>query len=257
MFSPASPPVVPPVSAPPAPVGGGPGPGLWLAAAAVLVVIVLLGAWLLLHRGGSNAAGPTPPIIPSAGRTPSGPSQSDSTSASGPTSPSATSGQGGKGADVAGLAHATAPAQAPDSVDFAGDPVTFGAANLVDGAPDTCWRVKGDATGTVLTFRLDRPTVLTRVGLINGYAKTAFSGGSRYDWYAGNRRVLSVDWIFDDGSTVSQSFSNTPSMQSRAIQPVTTSTVRLKITAVSAPGHDHAARDDTAISEVSLVGRPG
>ncbi len=94
----------------------------------------------------------------------------------------------------------------------------------------------GDATGTVLTFRLDRPTTITKVGLINGYAKTAFSGGRRYDWYQGDRRVLSVDWVFDDGTTVSQTFSETRAMQSRTIPPVTTSTVQVRITAVSPPG---------------------
>jgi hypothetical protein len=66
--------------------------------------------------------------------------------------------------------------------------------------------------------------------------------------------VLSVDWVFDDGTTVSQSFSETRSMQSRTIAPVTTSTVQVRITAVSPPGHGPATRDDTAVSEVSLVG---
>ena len=35
---------------------------------------------------------------------------------------------------------------------------------------------------------------------------------------------------------------------------MTTSTVQVRITAVTAPGHGPATRDDTAISEVSLVG---
>jgi hypothetical protein len=43
-------------------------------------------------------------------------------------------------------------------------------------------------------------------------------------------------------------------MQSRSVPPVTTSTVQVRITAVSAPGHGPATRDDTAVSEVSLVG---
>jgi hypothetical protein len=265
VIAPAPSPVLPPAVVPAPeplpwspPAGGGPGPGLWVGAAAVLLVIVLLGAWLLFHGGsGSPSAGPTPPILPPASDTTSTPTDSAAASGSSPTSQTTASGQVGAAADVAGLARATAPAHAPDGLDFAGDPVTYGASNLVDGALDTCWRVAGDATGTVLRFRLDRPTRLTGVGLVNGYAKTAFSGGRRFDWYAGNRRVLSVDWIFDDGSRVSQSFSRTRAMQSRAIAPVTTSTVRLEITAVSPPGHGAAARDDTAISEVSLLGRPG
>jgi hypothetical protein len=241
-------------------VAGGPGPGLWIGAAAVLLVIVLLGAFLLLRGGsGGQSAGPTPPIVPPKTHTTRPPSTAPATTTApttAPTSP-ASSSAAGPASDVAGLARAIAPAHAPAGVDFAGNPVTYDASNLVDGAPDTCWRVAGDATGTILTFRLDQPTQLTEVGLVNGYAKTAFSGGQPFDWYAGNRRVLSADWVFDDGSTVSQVFSTTRTMQSQAIDPVTTSTVQLKITSVSPPGTGRAARDDTAISEVSLVGSAG
>jgi hypothetical protein len=233
----------------------GPGPGLWIGASALLLVLVLLGGWLLLHGGsGSTSTGGTSPIVPPVHHT-SHPTSSTTTSP--PPSASQTPAQVGAPVDVAGFARASAPAHAPAGVDFTGAPVTYVAANLVDGTPDTCWRQPGDATGTVITLRLDQPTRLTRVGLINGYAKTAFSGGRPYDWYAGNRRVLSVDWIFDDGSSVSQLFSTTRVMQSQAIDPVTTSTVQLRITSVSPPGKGRAARNDTAISEISLVGRPG
>jgi hypothetical protein len=247
--------LAPPPAPPPGP-GAGPGPGLWIAAAAVLLVIVVLGAFLLLRgSGGSPSASSSRPIVPPRSHPTHAP-RTSSPPTSEPTSP-ASSSQVGPASDVAGLARAIAPAHAPTAVDFSGNPVTYDASNLVDGAPDTCWRVAGDATGTTLTFRLDQPTRLSRVGLINGYAKTAFDGGRRFDWYEGNRRVISVDWIFDDGSTVSQQFSATRSMQSQDIDPVTTSTVRLRITAVSPPGTGRAARNDTAISEVSLVGRPG
>jgi hypothetical protein len=157
--------------------------------------------------------------------------------------------------DVAGFAEATAPRHAPAGVDFAGRPVTYVAPNMVDGRNDTCWRVPGNASGTVLTFRLDQPTRLTRVGLVNGYSKIAYSRGRPYDWYLGNRRVLSADWIFDDGTTVSQQFGKNRALQQRVIKPVTTSVVRLRITSVSPPGHGRAARNDTAISEVFLLGR--
>jgi hypothetical protein len=126
---------------------------------------------------------------------------------------------------------------------------------MVDGRNDTCWCTTGDATGMVLTFRLDQPTRLSRVGLVNGYSKIAYAHGRPFDWYLGNRRVLSVDWIFDDGSTVSQQFAQDRALQQEAIRPVTTSVVRLRITAVSPPGKGRAARNDTAISEVFLQGR--
>ena len=75
-----------------------------------------------------------------------------------------------------------------------------------------------------------------------------------YDWYRGDRRVLAVEWVFDDGSTVSQQLAQTRAMQTHRVPPVTTSTVQIRITSVSRPGHGPAARNDTAISEVSLVG---
>lgn len=227
--------------------------GLWIGVAAALVVVLLLGGFLLFHGSGgaSPSSGATHPLVPKAHPTKATPS-SESPSAS-PTSPSPS--PAGPAGNVAGQAQVSAPAHAPDGVDFLGRPVTYVASNVVDGHLDTCWRQPGDATGTELTFRLDHPTQLTRVGLVNGYAKIAYDRGQRFDWYTGNRRVLGVDWIFDDGSQVSQHFGNSRTMQQIAIKPVTTSVVRLRITAVSPPGNGPASRNDTAISEVMLVGR--
>jgi hypothetical protein len=230
---------------------------LWVGVAAALLVIVLVGGWLLLQGQGGGGATASPPLIPK--RSHHTASSAPATSAASSPSPSSSASppQHGAPVDVAPFARASAPAHAPAAVDLAGNPVTFDAANLVDGSPDTCWREPGDGTGTVLTITLDQPTRLTGVGLINGYAKIAFSGGRRFDWYAGNRRVLGVNWLFDDGSSVAQTFSDTRTLQPISIDPVTTSTVRIQITAVSPPGTGRAARDDTAISEVSLLGTPG
>ncbi len=231
-----------------------PGVGLWIGAAVGLVVVLVLGAFLLLSGGGddnpsTSSSSLIPPKSHATDSTPPSSSPASSAPSSGPTSTPT-----GKPTEVAGLAAASAPAHAPAGVDFAGRTVTYVAPNMVDGIVETCWRTPGDATGMTLTFRLDQPTRITRVGLINGYAKTAVAGGRQYDWYRGDRRVLSVQWVFDDGSTVSQDFAQTQEMQSRRVPPVTTSTVQVRITAVSPPGHGPAARNDTAVSEVSLVG---
>src|SRR3954454_14497312 len=238
----------------------GPGAGLWVGVGALMLVVLLLGGFLLLRGSGGDgtATDATPPLVPktkpaNAPTTEPSTPTADTSSPSTSTSPTA----GGRATNVAGLAAATAPTHAPGGVDFAGRPVSYVAPNMVDGIIDTCWRQVGDGTGTTLTFRLDRPTRLTRVGLINGYAKIAYDGGKRFDWYLGNRRVLGVDWIFDDGSTFSQSLGDSRTMQQTAIKPVTTSVVRLQITSVSPPGKGRAARDDTAISEVLLIGHPG
>jgi hypothetical protein len=234
-----------------------PGPGLWVGVAVTMAVVLLLGGFLLLRGvgGGDDGSATAQPIVPKARDTPStstSPSESESTSSSPSSSaPPVT----GPPANVAGFAAASAPRHAPGGVDFAGRPVTYVAPNMVDGRNDTCWRTAGDATGMVLTFRLDQPTRLSRVGLVNGYSKIAYAHGRPFDWYLGNRRVLSVAWIFDDGTTVAQQFGQSRALQQRAIRPITTSVVQVRITAVSPPGRGRAARNDTAISEVFLQGR--
>ena len=231
----------------------GPGPGLWIGVAVAMVLVLVLGGFLLFQGmgGGDDQPATSQPIVPQA-------THSASASTSPPSSPSASSSSptvSGPPTNVAGFSQATAPAHAPSGVDFAGRPVTYVAPNMVDGRNDTCWRTSGDATGMELTFRLDQPTRVSRVGLVNGYSKIAYSHNRPFDWYLGNRRVLSADWIFDDGTTVSQQFAKNRAMQQRVIKPVTTSVVRLRITAVSPPGKGRAARDETAISEVLILGR--
>ncbi len=231
---------------------GSPGAGLWIGAAAGLVLVLVLGAFLLLRGGGSGDDSPstTPtPLVPKPQHTKSPPPTTATTTP--PTTAPTSAPTGLINASL--LAKASAPSHAPAGVDFAGQPVTFVAPNMVDGDSETCWRTPGDATGTVLTFQLPEPITISQVGLINGYAKTAFSGGRRYDWYQGDRRVLSVDWVFDDGSTVSQTFAESRGMQGISVPPVKTSTVQVRITSVSAPGTGPASRNDTAVSEVSLV----
>ena len=95
----------------------------------------------------------------------------------------------------------------------------------------------GDGTGVELTFRLAGPTTLTRVGMINGYAKNALVGGRKLNWYVGNRRVLSAQWVFDDGTTLDQPLGSTKQMQTIDLgAPVTTSIVTLRLVSVSPPG---------------------
>jgi len=152
--------------------------------------------------------------------------------------------------DIARFAKASAPRTAKPNLDTRGNVVRYNAANMVDGVPTTCWRVPGDGTGLELTFTFDEPVELTEVGLINGYAKRA----GRLDWYRGNRRVLAVQWEFDDGTTVDQTLSQTRRLQTLEIDPVTTRTVVLRLEAVSRPGRGPAKRDYTPISDVRLVG---
>ena len=210
----------------------------WAAGAAVLLLVLVLGSWLVV--GGDGAEPPA-----GAG----GQAGQDGNGAAGSS---------GGAVDVVREATPQVPATAPPNQDLQGNMVRYEARNMLDGVPTTCWRMAGDGTGEVLTFDLARPTTLTTVGLVNGYAKTANDArGNQLDWYHGNRRVLAVEWTFDDGTSVTQDLRDTRSMQTMGIDPVTTRSVQLRLVSVSAPGTGRAARNYTPISDVTLQGTPG
>ena len=215
----------------------------WAVAALALVLVAGLG--FLLLGGGDDE-----PAV--AGR----PTRT-SGSATDPDRDSANQ-EPGAPQDVAHLATASAPRTAPPNQDLDGNQVRYEARNLLDGVDETCWRMPGDGTGQEITIRLDQPTTLRKVGLINGYAKVATDGAGRtLDWYRGDRRIRRVEWVFDDGTTIGQRFTDTSDMQTMDIDPVTTSTVLIRLVEVTRPGHGRAARNYTPISDVTLVGTPG
>lgn len=223
-----------------------------LAGVVVLTVVVALGTWLLTSGDDGSASEPRAGASSPA---PASTSPSDRPTPSPSKSPS--SSPAGAPTDVARFATATVPATAPPNQDLSGNLVRYEATNLLDGVATTCWRMPGDGTGAELVFELAEPTTLTSVGLINGYAKHARDAqGHRLDWYHGNRRVLRVTWLFDDGTTVEQELSDTTKLQLVDVGPVTTTKVRLRLVEVSAPGTGRAARNYTPISDVSLVGSP-
>lgn len=211
-------------------------PVLWILVAALALVFVAAGWWFFVRDDGTDQATDSA----AAGQ-----------SANGSQTPAA------EGTDVAGRASAKAPQTAPPNQDVNGDQVSYDASNMLDGVPGTAWRAPGDGTGLTLTFTLRDPTQLHQVGLINGYAKTSTDAkGRSFDWYLGNRRIQAVVWSFDDGTKVRQQFKEDPDLQVIDVDDELTSKVVLKIVKVSKPGSGTAARDFTAISEVSLVGDP-
>jgi hypothetical protein len=226
----------------------------WAVGAIVLVVVAGLGAWLLLDDDSE------PDLVASESR--NSPADKDKKPPS--RSPKKQKQQPTKApppparpTDVANLATATVPATAAPGTDFDGNVVRYEARNMLDGVSATCWRMPGDGSGQTITLELAEETRLRSVGLINGYAKTATSAsGGSLDWYAGNRRVLAVEWLFDDGSVVTQDLTETRRLQTRPVDPVTTSTVELRLITVTPPGTGPSRRDYTAISDVALVGSP-
>jgi hypothetical protein len=220
----------------------------WLVAAVVLVVVAVLGYNLLLSPGDG-----TRPAAEETTKSPKGPGNDKPTKESSdePTKKPAKP-KPGKSGDVAPSADIAVPATAPPNQDVSGDTVTYKAGNMVDGKADTCWRMPGDGTGSTITFTLPQETEIKAVGMINGYAKTAGS----LDWYTGNRRIIKATWEFDDGTVIEQDLTETRDLQTLQVDPVTTTSVRLTLTEVSKPGTGPEARNYTAISEVSLVGKP-
>lgn len=212
----------------------------WLAVAVALTLVAGVGFWLLTSGGDDDSGAPTTSVSeqsePRDEPTPS-------------TEPVSEPGE------LASASEVEVPATDPPGQDVSGNPVTFEGANMLDGAPDTCWRMPGDGTGEEIVVTLPAETRLRSVGMVNGYAKTAQDPqGRELDWYHGNRRILSAEWVFDDGSTLVQNFDDDPEMQSVDVD-VTTTTITIRLLEVSPPGDGPAGRDYTAISELSLVGR--
>uniref|UniRef100_UPI001878392A NADase-type glycan-binding domain-containing protein n=1 Tax=Nocardioides lijunqiniae TaxID=2760832 RepID=UPI001878392A len=229
----------------------------WAVGAAALVLVAGLGVVLLVTGGGDDeepsardtASSSPDPTPTSEAPTPAPTPTPTPTAEPEPTPPA-------EPEDVATRASAKVPATAPPNTDVEGNLVRFEARNMLDGVPTTCWRMPGDGTGRTITITLDAPTTLTRVGMVNGYAKSSQSGRRTLNWYQGNRRVLVAEWTFDDGTTVEQSFGESRELQMVDVDAVTTSTVTLRLVDVSSPGDGRARRDYTAISDLSLVGTP-
>lgn len=258
---PAGQPASPPPLNPPPPPFGSPAPREerravvwwpWLVALVVLAIIAGIGAVLVLGGGDDSSDGD---LTSANGDDRSDDASPDGGDTNGDDDPDSDTGPAPapNAADITDLTSsvsATVPAVGAPSSDLAGKPVTFVAANMWDDKVATAWRMPGDGTGESVTFDLGAQAVLTEVGLINGYAKT----DRGINWYRGNRRILQVEWVFDDGSTVVQDLDDQPDLQMLSIDPIRTGSVELRILAVSKPGKGPNGRDNTAISEVRFLG---
>lgn len=195
--------------------------GLWAAGVAVLLVVTAVGVALV--AGGDD-----------------------------PDPAAARSGPDAEGINLASGASVRVPATAGPGRDVEGNQVLFDAENMLDGVPETAWRMAGSGQGKRIVVTLPVESRLRSVGLINGYAKSA----EDVDWYAGNRRIERVEWVFDDGTTLTQDLDDDRGVQSVEVD-VTTTKVVLRLLEVSEPGRGPSYRDYTAISELSLVGGAG
>jgi hypothetical protein len=209
---------------------------VWIFLLVGLLLAILLGSCLALRTGDAD---PKPAAEASKSPQPSA-----------PPSTSPTGGETGRaGTDLAAAAGVSAPRPMNPSRDLAGHRVSYPASNMLDNDRATAYRLSGDGSGTVIRFDLRKDRVVTAVGLINGYAKV--DGGT--DWYPRNRRIITVEWRFDDGTVVTQKLVDTPDLQTIQVDPETTRSVQLTIVDVSKPGH-RGGKNTTAISDVLLLG---
>lgn len=141
----------------------------------------------------------------------------------------------------------TASSTASNGTDGSGKPVSFAAANLVDGHPNTAWRTPGDGEHARIVITFARPVHVTALGLIPGYAKV--DPVSHVDRFTENRRIKSVAWTTPSSKIADQTFTSDPTMQTTKVN-VTTTEIILTVTGTSKPG----ARDFTAISEIQIFG---
>ena len=148
------------------------------------------------------------------------------------------------------LGGAEASATSPAAQNGCGEQVVYQASQVVDGSPETAWRVPGDGRGATLTVSIGAPAHVTAVGLIAGYDKV--DRCTNADRFVQMRRITKVRWRFDDGTVAEQTFQDSRNLQ---VLPVDVVTARVVIEVVStsvAPELDY-----TAISEVRLFGLRG
>jgi hypothetical protein len=167
------------------------------------------------------------------------------------------SASGGTPVNVAATATARVPSSAPPGQDVNGSPVSYDAAQMFDGDRTTTWRMSGDGTDALITIRLAEPVEVSKVGLVNGYAKEDVDAqGRTVRWYPRNRRITAVTWSFDDGSVVEQDLRQRPEMQMTKVDGEVTRTIRLRLVDVTAPMPGPLGRNYTAISEIRIKGVP-
>ena len=151
------------------------------------------------------------------------------------------------------VADASASCQTGNSVDAAGNVVSYEPSKAYDSNLATAWRCDGPGAGERFTVTLPKETEVAELGLVPGYAKTDPASGE--DRYAENNRITKVRWRFDDGTTFVQRMKGDPtdrSMRTMRIPATSTGRVVIEILATQ-PG----PRNTVAISELRIAAPAG
>lgn len=137
-----------------------------------------------------------------------------------------------------------------------GEAVDYDPARLIDGDPDTGWGAGADdGTGQSITVDLGGSFRLTEIGLSPGYLKVGprrDTGCESVEAFPRNRYVPRVEYRFDDGTTAVHGFDQVATVQTLAVDVVTTAVTITILETVLPPSAD----DDTILSEATFAGIP-
>lgn len=121
-------------------------------------------------------------------------------------------------------------------------------ANLIDSNPNTIWRCSGSGAGEEIRFSVDPGETIVGVRLVNGNTVWA-------ERYLAERRILSIQWTFSDGSWVLQGLAASDrSAQEIRFPPVTgVDEVTMTILDVTVPGASDGESDAVSISSLDFL----
>lgn len=144
----------------------------------------------------------------------------------------------------------TASGVADPATNACGQQVSYQAENAFDGDPSTAWRPpEFQAVGHTLLVEFASQVTITRVGLIPGYAKRDPCSGK--DYFITNRRILAVEWRFDNGDAILQSFRiDNAALQFIEFAPVRSHHATVTIKEVTS----HNGLDFAAVSDLQIFG---
>lgn len=137
--------------------------------------------------------------------------------------------------------------------DAAGNQVDYRPDYAIDGDDQTGWQCQGDGAGQTLELDLGGTAMVTRVGLIPGYAKRDPHDGR--EWYPLFRRLTEVRWHFDSGDPVTQELDPDPDRRDLQVldlpEPRESSTLILEI--VGSTDGGTADRSVVAVADIEVL----
>lgn len=120
-----------------------------------------------------------------------------------------------------------------------------GAEALIDADPGTIWRCEGDGVGEAVTFTFNPAVPIVGVRIVNGNTTSPAK-------YREERRLLSVQWRFPDGSYLEQGLAaNNSSPQEVRFPVMQTGSVTMTVTGTTEPGE--ASADAFSVSQVEFL----